>query len=107
MTSRIEVEGNVDLTKIGTYTVTYKVIDSDGNAAYLKRNVTVNPGKVKSLKVSSRETNSLILAWTKQSGASGYKIYQYDSKGKLLKTITTSTNSYKVRQLTNANNLSI
>ncbi len=60
----------------------------------MARKVTVNPAQVKSLKVSSRKTNSLKLIWTKQSGITGYKIYQYNRYGKLIKTVTGNTNSY-------------
>ena len=41
LTSKIEVMGNVDTSKVGTYTVTYKVVDSSGNEATKLRKVTV------------------------------------------------------------------
>ena len=41
LTEKIEIEGNVDTSKNGTYTITYKVSDSKGNVAIKKRNVSV------------------------------------------------------------------
>ena len=41
LTSKIEISGNVDTSKVGTYTVTYKVADSSGNEATKIRKVTV------------------------------------------------------------------
>ena len=41
LTSKIEIVGNVDTSKIGTYTVTYKVTDTSGNEATKARKVTV------------------------------------------------------------------
>lgn len=41
LTSKIEISGNVDTTKVGTYIITYKVTDSNGNVATVTRTVTV------------------------------------------------------------------
>ena len=41
LTSKIEISGNVDTSKVETYTVTYKVVDSSGNEATKLRKVTV------------------------------------------------------------------
>ena len=41
VSSKIKVEGNVDTSKEGTYTVTYTVSDSNGNVATEKRKVMV------------------------------------------------------------------
>lgn len=41
LTDKIEIEGNVDTSKIGKYIITYKVLDKSGNEAKKTRNVTV------------------------------------------------------------------
>lgn len=41
LTSKIEIEGSVNTSKIGTYTITYKVADNSGNEATKTRKVTV------------------------------------------------------------------
>ena len=41
LTSKIEIAGNVDTSKVGTYTVTYKVADNSGNETTKTRKVTV------------------------------------------------------------------
>lgn len=41
LTSKIEIIGNVDSSKVGTYTITYKVTDNSGNEATKIRKVTV------------------------------------------------------------------
>ena len=41
LTEKIQIEGNVDTSKNGTYTITYKVSDSKGNEAVKKRTVSV------------------------------------------------------------------
>lgn len=45
LTSKIETKGNVDTSKAGTYTITYKVVDSSGNETTKTRKVTVSPKK--------------------------------------------------------------
>ena len=54
MSANVEVSGSVDVSKIGLYTISYKVTDSSGNTTVVKREVyvyekqvqsnTVNPG---------------------------------------------------------------
>ena len=41
ITSKVEVSGSVDSAKIGIYTITYKVSDTAGNTATVKRVVNV------------------------------------------------------------------
>ncbi len=50
------------------------------------------------LKATRKET-SCVLKWSKKKGAEGYKIYQYDSNGKLLKTVKTKKTTYTVKKL--------
>lgn len=85
----------------GTATVTIK-----GKGLYtgsVKKTFTITPMQTKSLKVSTRKTTSLKLAWTKQSGVTGYEVQKYDSKKKAwkaYKTITSNTNSVTASKLT-------
>jgi hypothetical protein len=65
----------------------------------------ITPKQTTGLKVSSRSTTSLKLAWTKQSGVTGYVVQKYDSKNKkwaTYKTITSNTNSITVSKLSSA-----
>ena len=41
LTSKIEITGNVDTSKVGSYTITYKVVDNSGNEATKTRKITV------------------------------------------------------------------
>ncbi|MCM1543854.1 MAG: fibronectin type III domain-containing protein [Ruminococcus sp.] len=52
------------------------------------------PAKPTSVKLSAIKDTSMTVTWGKVSGASGYKVYSYDSSSKkytLLKTVTTNT----------------
>ncbi|MEG1254251.1 cell wall-binding repeat-containing protein [Clostridium sp.] len=46
ITSTMKIEGKVDTSKGGNYNLTYKIIDSDGNAVSLKRNIVVSERKI-------------------------------------------------------------
>lgn len=46
LTNKIKIEGKVDTSKIGKYTITYKVSDNSGNEATKTRTVTVAEKKV-------------------------------------------------------------
>lgn len=49
---------------------------------------------------ASKTSNSISLKWNKVDGATGYRVYVYDSKTKAYKTVTTTTkNSYKISGL--------
>lgn len=48
---------------------------------------------------ATRKGTSCVLTWGKAKGAQKYKIYQYDSNGKLLKTIKTKKTTYTVQKL--------
>ncbi|MFF3151031.1 fibronectin type III domain-containing protein, partial [Streptomyces sp. NPDC057927] len=102
-------------SNLGTYTInnlsagttyqykvrSYKTVGSTnyyGSYSSVLSGVT-NLAQVENLKTSSRSSNSLNLTWKKQNGVTGYKIYQYDSKGKLLKNITSKANSYAFSKL--------
>lgn len=65
-----------------------------------KMNVTTLPAKVTGIKQSNVTTDSLQLTWKKKTGASGYKVYLYDSTAKAYKKVKTTTgNSYTLKKL--------
>ncbi|MGU9320763.1 DUF5011 domain-containing protein, partial [Clostridium perfringens] len=43
LTSKVEVNGSVDINKPGEYELVYTVVDKDGNKTEVKRIVKVNP----------------------------------------------------------------
>ncbi|MGO5358298.1 GH25 family lysozyme [Anaerofustis sp. LCP19S3_F7] len=55
-----------------------RVYSNASSATY----ATTDPKKVTGLKVTTTYTNKINLKWSKASGASGYKIYKYNSKSK-------------------------
>lgn len=106
---------NGKILKLNTdYTLTYSANTYPGTASVtikgkglytgsVKKIFTIMPMQTKSLKVSTRKTTSLKLAWTKQSGVTGYEVQKYDSKKKAwkaYKTITSNTNSVTASKLT-------
>lgn len=106
---------NGKILKLNTdYTLTYSANTYPGTASVtikgkglytgsVKKIFTIMPMQTKSLKVSTRKTTSLKLAWTKQSGITGYEVQKYDSKKKTwkaYKTITSNTNSVTASKLT-------
>ena len=65
--------------------------------------MTTKPAKVTNLDVSVTTRNSVTLSWDKVTGASGYKIYSYNTKTKKYKLLaTTKKLSYKVTKLSTA-----
>ncbi len=52
------------------------------------------PGAVKKFRVASYGNKSVILKWNKASKATGYVLYQYDSKKKTYKKVGTTKNTY-------------
>ncbi len=49
LTSKIKVNGKVDINTLGDYIIEYKVIDSNGNEVIVKRKVTVKPQEEKKI----------------------------------------------------------
>lgn len=103
------------ILKLNTdYTLTYSANTNPGTATVtitgkglytgsVKKTFTITPMQTKGIKVSTRKTTSLKLAWTKQSGVTGYEVQKYDSKKKKwanYKTITSNTNSVTASKLT-------
>lgn len=61
---------------------------------------TIVPKAVTNIKVSGQNATSLTLSWSKSTGATGYKVYKYNTKSKKYEAIkTTSSLSYKVTGL--------
>ena len=68
--------------------------------------VTTPPAKVTEVDTETRSSTYLTLNWKKVSGASGYRIYKYNTSSKAYEKVTTiskgSTVSYKITGLTAA-----
>ena len=65
--------------------------------------MTTKPEKVTELGASTTTKTSITLSWEKVTGATGYKVYAYNTRTKKATLIaTTRTNSYKVKKLTTA-----
>ncbi len=68
--------------------------------------VTTPPAKVAEVDTETRSSTYLTLNWKKVSGASGYRIYKYNTSSKSYEKVTTiskgSTVSYKITGLTAA-----
>ena len=66
--------------------------------------VTTPPAKVTEVDAETRSSTYLTLSWKKVSGASGYRIYKYNTSSKSYEKVTTiskgSTVSYKITGLT-------
>lgn len=48
---------------------------------------------------ATRNGTSCVLKWSKKKGVEGYKIYQYNADGKLLKTVKTKKTTYTFKKL--------
>ena len=68
VSDRVESEGNVDTSKIGTYTITYTVSDEWGNVAKLDRYVTVKRTPVSADEAAAA---AIITPVTAQAAAAG------------------------------------
>ena len=82
----------------GKYTV--KVIFKGKYEGSKSLTFTITPERVSKL-TATQTTKSITLKWSKVSGASGYRVYQYNSKTKEYKHIASVTKgtSYKVSNL--------
>ncbi len=84
--------------KVGTHTA--KVIFKGKYEGSAKVSFDIVPGKT--AKITASESTSYIkLTWSKVSGATGYRVYQYDSKMKSYKLLTSikGKNTYTVKNL--------
>lgn len=68
--------------------------------------VTTPPAKVSNVSTEKKSSTYLTLSWKKVSGASGYRVYKYNTGTKAYEKVTTlasgSTTSYKVTGLASA-----
>lgn len=79
-----------DTKRSSATTYIYKIrsfyTDKSGSRIYSNASsatyATTDPKKVTGLKVTTTYTNKINLTWSKVSGASGYKLYKYNSKSK-------------------------
>ncbi len=84
--------------KVGTHTATVKFKGKYEGSEKLSFDIV--PGRT--AKITASESTSYIkLTWSKVSGATGYRVYQYDSKAKSYKLLTSikGKNSYTVKNL--------
>lgn len=103
LTSKIEVSGNVDTKKAGTYKITYTVKDSSGNTATVIRTVTVKGETTTStLQITLNGEKEIKIkvgeAFT-DPGASATDSIDGDLTSKIIKTGTVDTNTageYKI-----------
>lgn len=58
------------------------------------------PEQVKKVTFVEAGSDYISLSWKKQSGVSGYRVYQYDTKGNLLKKYDTTKNKYSCTSVT-------
>lgn len=113
----VKVNGKT-LTKGTDYTVAYSDNKNPGKATVkitginnykssVKKTYVITPPAVTGIKCTERTESSITLSWKKAKGASGYRVYIYDTKAKKyksVKTITGSTTSYTVKSLNNSSN---
>ncbi len=84
--------------KIGTYTAKITFKGKYSGSEKLSFSIVVGKTSKISAKVS---TTQIKLTWKEVKGATGYRVYQYDSKNKKYKLLTTVTgkNTYTVKKL--------
>ncbi len=82
-------------TNPGLYSVTIKFKNGYTGTKTLKFKIT--PATVNASKMTAAQTTSSIkLTWPKVTGATGYKVYQYNSsQGKYVQIATVTSNTYK------------
>ncbi len=85
----VSSKGKIKAVCIGKAVIT--VTTTDGSNISQKINVTVNPQKVKTLKKTSENPDSVSLTWSKITKATGYKLYKYNDAKKTWDCITTTT----------------
>ena len=92
----VSSKGKITAKKIGEVTITCTSVDN--NEISHSQKITVVPDKVKNLSQSSSSTGTVVMKWSKVSGAEYYDIYLYNSQsGKYEKKGTSSTNSYTLK----------
>ncbi len=89
--------------KPGKYKITVNFTGKYSGSKQLFFNIKpLAPAKVN---VASRSTSYIKLSWPEAVGATGYRIYKYDSATGTYKTVATTTNlSYTIKSLSSATN---
>ncbi|WP_026022079.1 leucine-rich repeat protein [Kurthia massiliensis] len=82
----------------GRFNMNYEVTDSNQNTTTFTRVVYVMPNRVTNVETTSF-AKSLDVYWDAQQRVTGYKVYVYDGKGKLLRTEKTSLNGISLTKL--------
>lgn len=86
-------------TKTGAWTASK---DSSASSVQVRyKPIVSKPGKVRGVKVTSSTTNSIKLKWNKVSGASGYKIYRYNTKTKKYVSLGTTSSKTLTKTIKN------
>ncbi len=85
----VDTSGNITAISPGKATVT--VTAKDGSKITAKCTVTVNPAKVKDVKTGKLTASSAEITWSKAQGATGYKVYKYNSSTKKYVSLGTTT----------------
>lgn len=82
----------------GIYTITVKFKGNYDGKKSLK--LTITPKATTGIKATKKTGTSITLSWSKTTGATGYRVYQYSSsEGKYIAKKTTKNLSYKVTGL--------
>ena len=76
----VNAKGKVSAKRIGAVTVTCTSAENS-NISY-SRKITVVPDKVKNIYQISSSSSTVQLTWSEVGGASGFKVYNYNSKTK-------------------------
>ncbi len=104
-------DGSITLKNGIDYTVTYKnnknlgkataVVTGKGNyTGTLTKTFIIKPAKVNKLKVSKVSNNAVKISWSKATGVTGYKVYQYNySKKKWEYVGKTTSTKYTIKKL--------
>lgn len=85
---------------IGNGSVTIKGINNYSGS--INKTFKIIPKKVTGLKITSTTPNTVKVKWTKQNYISGYRIYRYDSKKEVYKsvgTVSAKNNTFTIKNL--------
>ena len=81
-TSVATVSSKGKITAVGTGTATITCTAKDGSKLSATCKVTVTPHKVTAVTVKNQTVDGYTLTWEKTKGATGYKVYKYNSTSK-------------------------
>src|SRR5574344_2774267 len=97
ITDKVKVDGNVDVTKAGTYTLTYSVTNTRGKSASVKRKVIVNDNSINldiTHTISPTEVTSTGVKITLDIKGEGYS-YTITDKGEKVTSKNPTYTAYK------------